>query len=94
MPNCFVAMGFGEKTAFYLGKKKPLHHVGAGPGMGGLVPEIFELAGIIDEIIELAPARAVEHAQRNARRSRCGPAAAYLCRDSAPDDRIGSRPNL
>src|SRR5262245_2966362 len=23
MPNCFVAMGFGEKTAFYLGKKKP-----------------------------------------------------------------------
>jgi tetratricopeptide (TPR) repeat protein len=23
MPNCFVAMGFGQKTAFYLGKKKP-----------------------------------------------------------------------
>jgi hypothetical protein len=23
MPNCFVAMGFGPKTAFYLGKKKP-----------------------------------------------------------------------
>src|SRR5262249_53281009 len=23
MPNCFVAMGFGRKTAFYLGKKKP-----------------------------------------------------------------------
>jgi hypothetical protein len=23
MPNCFVAMGFGQKTAFYSGKKKP-----------------------------------------------------------------------
>lgn len=23
MPSCFVAMGFGPKTAFYLGKKKP-----------------------------------------------------------------------
>jgi hypothetical protein len=23
MPNCFVAMGFGPKTAFYPGKKKP-----------------------------------------------------------------------
>ena len=23
MPDCFVAMGFGQKTAFYLGKKKP-----------------------------------------------------------------------
>jgi MAP3K TRAFs-binding domain len=23
MPKCFVAMGFGQKTAFYLGKKKP-----------------------------------------------------------------------
>jgi hypothetical protein len=23
MPTCFLAMGFGKKTAFYLGKKKP-----------------------------------------------------------------------
>src|SRR6187455_644298 len=45
-----------------LGQQQTLDHPGTRRKMSRIVPKIFELARIVREIVEFAPAGAVEHA--------------------------------